>query len=53
MQYLSLKKLYDDLNDSKSCSALFIDITKAFDTVDHNRLIDKMWYAGTRGISLR
>jgi hypothetical protein len=37
------------LNDSKCCAALFIDITKAFDMVDHNLLLRKLELAGFRG----
>lgn len=48
-----LEPVYDDLNKSKYSSALFIDITKAFDTVDHEILIEKMWYAGIRGLPLK
>jgi hypothetical protein len=47
-----LEPIYEHLNDSKLCSALFIDITKAFDTVEHEILLDKLWFAGIRGVTL-
>lgn len=45
-----LNNIYDGLNKGKHCAALYIDITKAFDTVDHNILLNKMWKAGIRGV---
>ena len=40
------------LDDKKLCAGLFVDITKAFDMVDHDILIDKLYLAGFRGFIL-
>lgn len=48
-----VESVYDPINTGKKVSALFIDITKAFDTIDHTLLLDKMWLAGVRGLPLK
>lgn len=45
-----LEDIYNGLNEGKKCAALYIDITKAFDTVDHEMLLNKLWMAGVRGL---
>ena len=39
------------LNDGKYSAGLFVDLKKAFDTVDHNILLKKLDYYGVRGIA--
>lgn len=41
--------IYKGLDDKKCCAGLFVDITKAFDMVNHNILLDKLQEAGFRG----
>ena len=41
--------LHDALNKHKSIISIFIDFSKAFDTVDPNILIDKLRHYGIRG----
>lgn len=47
-----MESVYEPINIGKKVSALFIDITKAFDTIDHAILFDKLWWAGIRGLPL-
>ena len=39
------------IDNNKFCIGVFIDLKKAFDTVDHSLLIKKFKYYGVRGIS--
>lgn len=50
---LLCSSVYDALDNSRSCIAVFLDLAKAFDTVDHLILIKKMEICGIRGIPLQ
>lgn len=47
-----LNSVYNSLNDDKKCAALFIDIKKAFDMVDHALLLEILHNIGIRGVVL-
>lgn len=44
-------KVFEGMNDGDFCAGLFVDVMKAFDTVDHSILLDKMCKAGIRGVA--
>ena len=54
--YMALLSLIDDisneLNNKNHSVGIFIHLSKAFDTIDHNLLLKKMEYYGIRGIVL-
>ena len=43
------KKVIESLDSNKYCVGLFVDLKKAFDTVSHRILINKLDYYGIRG----
>lgn len=45
-----VKVIYENVDKSKPVSSIFIDLAKAFDTLDHKHLIKKLEYIGIRGI---
>lgn len=45
-------KIFKGINNKECVSGIFIDITKAFDTVNHDILINRLCLAGIRGIPL-
>ena len=47
-----IELLYNNLNERRISTALFIDLRKAFDSVDHPTLLRKLERYGVRGISL-
>ena len=48
-----MSKVYTGLNNSKYCAGLFVDVMKAFDTVDHVTLLTRLEEAGVRGVPLQ
>lgn len=47
-----LSLIYNNLNDNKYVLALFLDFSKAFDTVNHTILLDKLYHYGIRDNAL-
>ena len=45
-------KIMLNLDEGKTPIAIFLDLSKAFDTIDHSILINKLKYYGVRGMSL-
>ena len=43
------KHIYNAIDKSKKCAAVFVDLAKAFDTVCHKRLLLKLESVGIRG----
>ena len=48
-----IDSIYDSFNQSKYTLGVFIDLSKAFDTVDHNILIDILNSYGMKNNSLK
>ena len=46
-------KLLEELNNKKVICSIFVDMRKAFDTVNHRILVQKMYRYGIRGVPLQ
>ena len=44
-----LEELYSNLDQGNTCIGIFLDLTKAFDTIDHDILLFKLQHYGFRG----
>ena len=44
--------IYEKLDKSERVMAIFLDLSKAFDTVNHNKLLQKLQNIGIRGLPL-
>ena len=45
--------IYDNLDNDETVVGIYLDIHKAFGTVDHNILLYKMYNYGVRGVAYR
>ena len=50
--YQFIEKIYESFDKGENALGLFIDLSKAFDLVDHIILISKLYRMGIRGIAL-
>ena len=48
---LSVKQIIDQIEKKRHVIGIFIDLSKAFDTISHEKLIYKMNFYGIRGVS--
>lgn len=48
----AIDNLYFNLDNSKTCIGVFLDLSKAFDTINHTILINKLSVYGIRGTTL-
>ena len=46
-----VENIQTQLDDGKYSAGVFVDLKKAFDTIDHNILLKKLDYYGVRGIA--
>ena len=45
------ENIQSQLDQNKFCAGVFVDLKKAFDTVDHKILLNKLSHYGIRGIA--
>ena len=46
------KEIYESFDENKFTLGVFIDLSKAFDTVNHKILLKKLTYFGIKGVYL-
>ncbi len=49
----SVNKILGEVEQNKHTIGIFIDLSKAFDTIEHGKLLDKLEHYGIRGIALQ
>ena len=48
----AVKSVINSIDNKSHCAGLFIDLSKAFDTINHNILLSKLENMGVRGVAL-
>ena len=51
--YALIEEVTDNLDSKLKCSMVSLDLSKAFDTINHNILINKLSNIGIRGVCLK
>ena len=49
----SVNRILSETEQKKHVIGIFIDLSKAFDTIEHQKLLDKLEHYGIRGIALK
>ena len=51
IEHSTLELMDSVLNDTHYVLAVFSDLRKAFDTFDHNIVLDNLWHYGNKGVT--